>query len=233
MTSPLEHACILFALKRERRAFHRHFPIKQKLLSPCWAALCGARPVLALQTGVGTTAMQSALDWLFDNHRPKLILSAGYAGALHDDLKVGDTMLVSRVLDSGGEEWPVPWPGESYDCPLLTMPHFIATPEEKRDLAIKHRARIVDMESAVVARECAKRGIPFGCLRAISDTVEPALSPQIVRLLSNGRVPVGRLSLAILRKPGLVPELIRLARQTRLASFRLGEALADLLKKVS
>lgn len=249
----IDHPCVIFALKRERRAFHRHFPIAKHFSdAPCWAALCGSRSqVLALETGVGAQRMQSALDWLFTSHGfkrgqdllnsevlspfepPRLVLSVGYAGALHDDLQVGDTVLATEVLDGEGNRWSVPWQGHSSSDyrrgRLLTMPYFVATPDEKRALGVKHQARIVDMESAVVARECALRGIPFGCLRTISDAVEPALSPRLVTLLAGGRVPVIRLSLAMLRSPRLVPELMRLARQTRHASHRLGVALRDLL----
>src|SRR5437588_76705 len=127
----MEHPCVIFALKRERRAFHRHFPILQKVPGPCWASLCGScQPVLALQTGVGAERMQTALDWLFNSHRPSLVLSAGYAGALHEDVKVGDTILVSHVVDASGTSWSVPWPNNGQErCRLLTMSHFIATPE--------------------------------------------------------------------------------------------------------
>ena len=144
-TPPLDHVCVIFALKRERRAFHRHFPIRQRFTGgPCWSALCGpAQPVLVIETGVGAGRMQSALDWLFASHRPSLVISAGYAGALHDDLHVGDTMLASHVIDASGGSWSVPWPSETAQrCRLLTMPHFIATPEEKRALARSEERRV-------------------------------------------------------------------------------------------
>lgn len=227
------NVCVIFALKRERRAFHDHFPITHQLTNtPCWAALCGPQNFLVLQTGVGAERMQTAMDWLFNNtDPPRLIVSAGYAGALHDELRVGDTFLASDVVDHDASAWPVPWPADtSYRRGrLVTARHFVPTPAAKRELASKHQALIVDMETAVIARACAARNIPFACLRTVSDAVEPALSPQIVHLLSNGRVPVVRLAWAIVRRPRLVPELWRLARQTRLASHRLGLALRDLL----
>jgi hypothetical protein len=85
------------------------------------------------------------------------------------------------------------------------------------------------MESAVVARRCAAAGLPFGCLRVISDDVQTSLSPKLLGLLAGGRVSVRRLLAALLGSPGMVAELWRLARDTRFAAGRLAVALGELL----
>jgi len=85
------------------------------------------------------------------------------------------------------------------------------------------------MESATFARLCTKRGIPFGCLRAISDDLDTALSPALVSLLTGGRVSWWRALRALLRRPSLFKEFLRLGRDTRLASAQLGKAVGELL----
>jgi hypothetical protein len=85
------------------------------------------------------------------------------------------------------------------------------------------------MEAAVVAERCARGGVPFGCVRAVSDRVDLPLSPRLVSLLSGGRVSPVRLGWALLHSPGIVRELVRLARDTRFASRQLGTALGELL----
>jgi hypothetical protein len=71
--------------------------------------------------------------------------------------------------------------------------------------------------------------VPFGCVRAISDAMETALSPELVALLSRGRAAPGRVLAALARRPRLAGELWRLARHTRMASEQLGKALGELL----
>src|SRR5207245_1889826 len=114
--------CILFPLRREARPFLREFHPRQRFPgASCWARFCGPAwlTVLVLETGIGADRTATALDWLLSQpvlgnvpYRPKLILSAGFAGALQENRKVGDVILASEVADSEGKVWPVNWPGE-------------------------------------------------------------------------------------------------------------------------
>lgn len=240
--------CVLFALGRESRAFRREFRPQQAFTgAPCWAQFCGPSwlSVLVVETGVGATRAESVLQWLLSGprlgnvpYRPKLILSAGFAGATQDTMQVGDILLATEVLDPAGNRWPTTWPGDlpagDWKPPLhrgrlLTVPQLVGTAQEKEALGSKHAAQALDMESAVVARMGSRAGIPFGCVRAISDDVRTALSPRLVSLLSGGRVSPLRLLRALLSSPGMAIELGRLAKQTRLAADRLGQALGELL----
>jgi hypothetical protein len=87
----------------------------------------------------------------------------------------------------------------------------------------------VDMESFTVARWCRQRGIPFGSIRVISDDYETSFSPALQRVLSTGEANAWRFLAAGLRSPGVMIELLRLARHTRLAGKQLGKALGELL----
>ena len=55
------------------------------------------------------------------------------------------------------------------------------------------------------------------------------VSPRLASLVSTGRVSPWRLALALLTGPGLMGELRRLAKQTRLAAEQLGKAVGELL----
>lgn len=240
--------CVLFAMHREARPFLREFRPQQRFPgAPCRARFCGPAwlTVLTVETGIGPHRTERALEWLFSGpalggvaYRPKLVLSAGFAGALRDDLRVGDVVLATEVADPGGHRWPTTWPGDlppgEWHPPLhrgrlLGGSKLVAVPEEKRALGQTNAALAVDMESATVARLCTRAGVPFGCVRAISDETATALSPRLVSLLSAGRVsPLGTAG-AVIRQPGLVPQLWRLARHTRLAAGQLGIAIGELL----
>jgi adenosylhomocysteine nucleosidase len=171
-------------------------------------------------------------------YEPSVILFAGFAGALAEELRIGDIVLADEVIDEQGHTWRTTWPGElpqeRWVPPLrrgrlLSVDRLITTAEEKRHLFQQHRACAVDMESAAFARRCFQAGVPFGCVRAISDEASTALSANLASLLSGGTASPMRVLKTLGRHPGMLPEMIRLARDTRHAAEQLGLALGELL----
>jgi len=240
--------CVLFALRREGHYFRREFrPHTRFTGGPCRAWFCGPSwlTVLVVETGVGTAATERALSWLLGEpqlgnvpYRPKLVLSAGFAGALKPDLRVGDLVLATESADARGDTWRTTWPGDlppgEWQPPLrrgrlLTTSALVGDPQQKQLIGQRHDALTVDMESATVARLCCEHGVPFGCLRGVSDDVTTPLSPQLVEVLSSGRVTAWRLLRSIARRPRLVGEFWRLAKDTRLAARQLGLGLGEVL----
>lgn len=217
---------VLFALRRESADFRRIVRPRRRIAAPCPVYECVAtdgRQLLLIETGVGAAAVDRALDWLLDvPQRPPFLIFAGYAGSLCPSLRVGDVFIPDAVLDTEGRTWPTAWPGSGR---LLTTPHLVGTPTEKRSLGQRFGARAVDMESATFARRCAERGVPFGCVRAISDDVDTVMSSALVGLLAGGTVSPWRCAAALARRPQLLGEMLRLARSTRRASRALAEAL--------
>jgi adenosylhomocysteine nucleosidase len=152
-------------------------------------------------SGVGRERARRAAELLCEA-RPGLVVAAGFCGALVPSLRVGDVVKSPRIL---------------------TVDHLVTDPAEKCRLGESHDA--VDMESAAVAQVCAENGVRFLAVRAVSDTVDTALSPELVRLLSGGNVSVRRAGVALVRKPRLLGEFLRLARDTKLAARCLADAL--------
>jgi adenosylhomocysteine nucleosidase len=244
----LDDPCVLFAMRREARAFYRPFRPQQTFPgAPCRARFCGPEwlTVLVLETGIGPEAIAKILGWLlteprFGNlaYRPRLVITAGFAGAAQPGFRVGDVILASEVADLAGSRWPVTWPSAPltgewrppiHRGALLGVPRIVATPEEKRTLGRQYGVAAFDMESMFVAQECRRRDVPFGCLRAISDDADSSLSPALASLLADGRVSLLRLLLGLARKPSLVGEMARLAKHTRSAGECLAAALGELL----
>lgn len=244
----LDDPCVLFALSRERGPFCREFrPHLAFGGAPCWASFCGPAwlSVLVAETGIGQANVTHVLDWLLAKplldkvpYEPSVIVFAGFAGALTGSLKVGDIVLAHEVIDEHGGSWRTTWPEQLPDerwTPalhrgrLVTVDQLTATPDGKRALAQQHHAITVDMESAIFAARCTQAGIPFACVRAISDDVTTALSPSLVSLLQGGSASPWRVMTAVARQPSLIPELWRLARDTRHASQQLALALGELL----
>jgi adenosylhomocysteine nucleosidase len=184
--------------------------------------------VVALEMGVGASAASAAMSWLLTRaNRPERVILAGFAGALDPTLRIGDLVIGDLVCVETGQVWscdPLSMPGATMGR-VLCVNRMICDPAEKADLLRRHGAIAVEMEAATVAAECARHGVAFSCLRAISDTATDRLSPELLNLLAGGSVRVGPLVFALLRRPGMVAELLRLGSATRCAARRLGEAL--------
>jgi adenosylhomocysteine nucleosidase len=240
--------CILFALRRESGPFRREFRPQQSFPgAPCWARFCGPAwlTVLLVETGMGQANVSTALDWLLSEpsfegvpYRPQLLLFAGFAGALTESLRVGDIVLAEEVVDTSGGRWrttwPTPFPEGDWTPPLhrgrlLTVDTLCGGAKDKRDLRTQFQADAVEMESAVFAARCTEAAIPFGCVRTISDDLSTSLAPELASLLSGGTVSPWRFLLLLARHPGLLPQLLRLARDTRRSAEQLGMALGELL----
>ena len=206
---------VLFALEREAVPFRR--------------AARGLDKIRTHITGVGCKRARAALEQILSvSPSPSLVISAGFCGALQPSLKVGEIVVASEIVDQAGHVWPVGGIRQQINQPpnrFLTVNHLIATAAEKQRLGEYHKAVAVDMESAAIAEVCASRGVQFLAVRAVSDAADTELSPELVRLLSGGRVSVWKALKALARKPSLLGEFRLLARDTRLAARNLADTL--------
>jgi adenosylhomocysteine nucleosidase len=241
--------CVVFALSRESRPFCRDFQPHQHIAgAPCRARTCGPAwlPVVVMETGVGQVRTDRAISWLLGRpkvgdlpYQPKLVVSAGFCGALQDELRTGDVILATDIVDAvSGESWPTTWPGElppgRWEPPLhhgriVTVPTLAATAERKRALGNDWHASAVEMEAAALAGLCQQSRVPFGCVRVVLDEAATPLSPRLIALLSASRASPWRMAGALASAPQLLPELLSLAKRSSLAANELGKALGELL----
>ena len=184
---------IVFSLEREATPFRKVNP--------------GANVIIC---GVGRSKARFATQIAVEGFQPKLVIAAGFCGALAPHLVVGDIVTSPRIV---------------------TVNDLVATPEAKRRLADQSGAEAADMESAAVAEVCAENGVPFMAVRAVSDDVETSLSPELVQLLANGNVSVWRAIRALVCRPALLGEFRRLARDTKLAARKLAEELVRVVRR--
>jgi nucleoside phosphorylase len=202
-----ELTAVVFALSREAAPF-----LKRRRLNP-HGPRCQARDdLLVLRMGdMGAEAAARATDQLLQA-RPDVrrVISAGFCGGLVQDARVGDVVLGS---DS-----------------LVTVDRPVVTVAERRALHAATGARVVDMESAVIARRCAVAGVAFESVRVVSDDLEHPLPADLMPALSGEQIVPHRLLAAVWRRPGLVADLWRLAKYSRLAANRLAGALDEYLR---
>jgi adenosylhomocysteine nucleosidase len=137
------------------------------------------------------------------------IISTGFCGALDPALRVGDIM-------TGMER-------------IASVDRVVVSAEEKRALRQKTGAAAVEMEAAAVARTAAQWGIPFRCVRVVSDIAAEDL-PLDFNLYRDaaGRFSRTRIALAAMLRPfSVMPRLMRLDRNCGIAAEALGEFFAN------
>jgi len=158
------------------------------------------------------------------------VLSFGIAGGLAPDIVPGE-VLVASALWEDGTLWPV-------DATLLAglsarrgviaaSAGLLADAAAKSQLHRASGALVVDMESGVAARFARARGLRFGVLRAVADGPCDVLpEAAAVGLNPDGSPAPGRVLAALLRRPGDLPALLRLARASAKAHAALRRVLA-------
>jgi len=175
------------------------------------------RQIVWVVAGAGEERAARAARLLIDGHRPRCMVSPGFAGGLVESLPRGGLTTPQRVLCRGQEPIALaPWPKNILASPtattLLTVDTIATTTLEKRALAQATGADLVDMETWGVARQAMAAGLACHSLRVISDAVDDQLPPEVARLVQP-QSPLRRLGAACAalgRRPGAAVDLWRL-----------------------
>jgi nucleoside phosphorylase len=111
---------------------------------------------------------------------------------------------------------------------LVTNPK-VANAAEKQRLASTYQAALVDMEAAAIARLARMRGIPFCCIKGISDGYNDNL-PDFNRFISkDGQFQLLRFVFFSLLRPWHWRALIRMGENSRKAARSIAASVLDLL----
>src|SRR5947207_2344404 len=92
----------LFALRRESAPFLRPLIVVQTFAyAPCPACRfeVGGTSGLVLETGIGAERAGRAIAWVLDRFAPRLVIAAGFAGALSRTLAVGEVVVATEVIE--------------------------------------------------------------------------------------------------------------------------------------
>jgi len=176
----------------------------------------------------------AALNAAIDNGVSGLI-SFGICGGLAPALAPGTLVCARTVIAPDGTRYPVdqPWRvrtpdwAAAVDGDVLGSDAIVGTAAEKAALHARTGAIAVDLESAVVAEAATRAKLPFIVLRAIADPAERDLpSAAYLALTPDGAPDIGGIVASVLREPSQIIDLVRLARDARLALRTLSRAVA-------
>jgi len=237
---------LLAALEEEASGLRRRMALAPEriagLLGPAYTGQYRGRPVLLAQTGMGRQRAETSTSAVLARCQVTTVISIGFSGALEGRLEVGDLVLASELMaitgPGGNEIEPTIYqanqgllraatealratPLRVVLGPTVTAPGIITTPAGKQDLSSQTGAIAVDMESYWVAKAVSDRGLPFLALRAISDAQEELLPPLHQILDADGDPSPRRLAAHLIREPGSLVALVRLARNAGQARWAL------------
>jgi adenosylhomocysteine nucleosidase len=194
----------------------------------------GNHEIEIMHTGVGEKICHARLPAFLQEARPQLLISAGFAGAVGNDLAAGDLILSRNFSDqrllTTSRELLEGRP--AHVVKLFTTKAVVDSSAAREEIARSSGAAAVDMETEIIAVECAARGIPLLSLRAISDTPTWPLPapPDVLFDLQRQRTNFPGLAIYALRHPVMVPRLIGFARQVSRARKNLADALIAILR---
>jgi adenosylhomocysteine nucleosidase len=239
---------VTFALPAESAEFLRYLTDKTRAKRNGVRVIRGKiqdRAIEVLHTGVGEKVCRQRLGKFLSatgrirggeqDHQFDCLISAGFAGALDNDLKIGDLLLAGNFstvhlseMRASLSDLPI------HVANLLTVPALIDSPEERNKLALTSGAVAADMETEFIARACAACSIPLLSLRVISDTPHNRLPAPANVLFDIERQQTRMLKLAthLLAHPSRVPRLVHFARRIARARQILADALVAMVRKL-
>lgn len=236
--------CFLFALNAESGPLTDLLEQSHYAQGPTFVERRGVidgKQIVVAEVGVGADAAARGAADCIALHRPKWVVSAGFASGLVEGLKKGHLVMADELVDLAGQSLGT---GLKFDPAtlssslrvgrLLTVDRLIREPEEKRALALKHGAIACDMETFAVAQVCRALGVPLMAVRVISDPVDDRLPPEIEKLLAETSL-VGKLGSAagaIMNRFSAIGDLWKLYEDGLKCSQRLSRFLRSMLPQL-
>jgi len=223
----MTRVAIIAAIPGELKPLVHGWPHSARNNIHFWAKRDSEEEWITACAGAGQSAATRAFAAIEDGGPIDLVFSVGWAGALKDNVTSGTAHNLAGVIDirtgerflcdaGTGERW------------LVTSP-IVANEAEKRRLAAAYKADLVDMEAAAIARMAQMRGIPFYCIKGVSDGFHDRL-PDFNRFIrADGRFDLTGMVLFSILRPWYWPSLIRMGENSSKASRGIRDCLLDFL----
>lgn len=189
----------------------------------------GAGPKLAAQAV--EIAIRAAMVAELSSSRLEAVVSTGWCGALDPELRDSEIIAATQVLDVSTNE--------SFDCASIVadgqfISGIVASQDRiANDAGEKERLRAsgavaIDMEAAGVAARARRAGLPFCCIKAVSDCAGESFPFDLNKFRTpEGRIARGKIVVQALTHPNRLPVLFQLKRRTGDAATALGEFLVS------
>ena len=207
--------------------------------------------VVVVEGGMGREKAERATRLLIDKCGPDLIVSAGFAGGVTPEARVGDVFICNQL-------WALPGPAtfwtedgaqsrtlingdlmkrlsESIESVAesctwggcLTVDQLVYNHDLKWWIGDTFLVDVIDMESYWVSEIATERGLPHLVVRTVLDPMEQRLPPFVSEAAADEKTrTLIRGAAHIVRHPGDLNKLVHLLSQVRCASEQLAKALS-------
>lgn len=251
---------ISYALKNEINHFKRYLNIineHQMQNIKFHEGKIGEMPILLVQTGVGIKNSKAAIKIAINNYEVDLLISTGFAGALRNAINVGDIVFAKDILYSkdlkevenekhiteiikieSKRDYAQSVKTICNELALsfhygdtITVDKVISSAAKKKCLGNNSTAITVDMETFAIAETASNKRIPFISVRSVSDDVESDLNIENINdILEAGEVNLKKTSWKLIKNVQTIPHLMKLRKQTIVASRNLAKLLLSFVK---
>jgi adenosylhomocysteine nucleosidase len=223
----MTRVAIIAALPGELKPLVQGWPHSTRAGIDFWAQRDEEEEWIAACAGAGQAAATRAFAAIEDGGPIDLVFSVGWAGALRPEIGGGTAHNMAGVFDVRT--------GERFNCDADAGPLWLATSPkvanetERRRLAAAYKAALVDMEAAAIGRLAAMRGIPFYCIKGVSDDLTARL-PDLNRFIApDGKFRMANFVLFAVLRPWYWPALLRMGENSRKAAQAISQSLLDFL----
>jgi adenosylhomocysteine nucleosidase len=242
---------IFSAFPQELKYIVKNFTIMKKLKKypfHIFFTKYSSSEIILVQTGIGTHNAENSLKYILGEYSPDCILSLGFGGALYDGATVGDLIWASKVLlipESTVEKsqylLEIPNSREIFSklsdkivmhegC-ALTLEKWMKKSEVKKMLPRELSIPICDMETFFLAKLSVQKGLPFFAVRAITDLSNEEIPRDLLGVSDkSGNYRFSRALFLLLCKPKLIPGMIKLGRNSKVAAKNLWPVVKSLVE---
>lgn len=210
------------------------------------------KDISLIESGIGAVRAAQAARALIDAESPEILINFGFGGAPLPGPGVGDIVVAERLLflkerlftKQAGlapaltEEMTATLEqhvlGESYRIhrgTFITTGEIIGKGMLAGLLPAGTATPVLEMETAAVARVAHERKVPLAAVRAISDGADEELGFSIADFTDREmRIRVWKVLWTLARKPRIIPQLMRLEKNSRLAGKNLATAVLVIIE---
>ena len=214
-----------------------------------------------VQAGMGPRSSETALGYVLDEHNPDFIISTGFGGALYKDALPGDLIFAAKVFlipekilrksadpfnnynladfnsleipDAAGLFDRLSVKVGMHKGNILTFERFAGKSDIKDILPADISFPVCDMETYFLAKLSIERRLPFFAVRSVTDLADEEIPPEFLLTTDeDGSYSVSRAIRMLLGNPKLLPDTIRIGKNSRTASnnlWRFVKALTEVL----
>ncbi len=202
-----------------------------------WEGIWEGRRLLLAANGAGPKlashaveiAIRAAMAAELSSSKLEAVVSTGFCGALDPSLHHSQIVVATRVVSPGT--------GEEYECAKVTASagfvagallsqDCVANDALQKNQLFSTGALAVDMEAAGVAARSKRAGLPFTCIKVVSDRAEESFPFDLNAMRSReGRIVRGKIVAHALTHPQVISTLFRLKHRTEDAANTLGNFL--------